>query len=293
MYKGKRKVLMKVLSLALAAGMSVSGLPVSALAAETADAEVQEEAVVETETAIEPAEDSDETQEAEVPSEVEESAPSEVEEAAPSEAEDAAPSEMEEEVSKKEEEEVSAETVEEVLSEEEVPEEEVPTEEKEEQPEESIVVNDAKKAERAEALAKNGDGWDANHEKYYVNGEPVCDTVMEIDGEYYGFDYEGYMERNTMFPIYDEEAERDIYYCATEDGPLVVNGWADMSFGPHYFGEGGRSACGFTQIDGTMYFFASDGRMLTDRIEYNEEDGITYEIGYDGIAKPISTSNGW
>ena len=293
MYKGKRKVLMKVLSLALAAGMSVSGLPVSALAAETADAEVQEEAVVETETAIEPTEDSDETQEAEVPSEVEEAAPSEVEEAAPSEAEDAAPSEMEEEVSKKEEEEVSAETVEEVLSEEEVPEEEVPTEEKEEQPEESIVVNDAKKAERAEALAKNGDGWDANHEKYYVNGEPVCDTVMEIDGEYYGFDYEGYMERNTMFPIYDEEAERDIYYCATEDGPLVVNGWADMSFGPHYFGEGGRSACGFTQIDGTMYFFASDGRMLTDRIEYNEEDGITYEIGYDGIAKPISTSNGW
>ena len=273
--------------------MSVSGLPVSALAAETADAEVQEEAVVETETAIEPTEDSDETQEAEVPSEVEEAAPSEVEEAAPSEAEDAAPSEMEEEVSKKEEEEVSAETVEEVLSEEEVPEEEVPTEEKEEQPEESIVVNDAKKAERAEALAKNGDGWDANHEKYYVNGEPVCDTVMEIDGEYYGFDYEGYMERNTMFPIYDEEAERDIYYCATEDGPLVVNGWADMSFGPHYFGEGGRSACGFTQIDGTMYFFASDGRMLTDRIEYNEEDGITYEIGYDGIAKPISTSNGW
>ena len=192
MYKGKRKVLMKVLSLALAAGMSVSGLPVSALAAETADADVQEEAVVEPETAIEPAEDSHETQEAEVPSEVEEAAPSEVEEAAPSEAEDAAPSEMEEEVSKKEEEEV--------------PEEEVPAEEKEEQPEESIVVNDAKKAERAEAPAKNGDGWDANHEKYYVNGEPVCDTVMEIDGEYYGFDYEGYMERNTMFPIYDEEA---------------------------------------------------------------------------------------
>lgn len=55
MYKGKRKVLMKVLSLALAAGMSVSGLPVSALAAETADAEVQEESVVETETATEPA----------------------------------------------------------------------------------------------------------------------------------------------------------------------------------------------------------------------------------------------
>ena len=52
MYKGKRKVLMKVLSLALAAGMSVSGLPVSALAAETADADVQEEAVVEPETAI-------------------------------------------------------------------------------------------------------------------------------------------------------------------------------------------------------------------------------------------------
>ena len=285
MYKGKRKVLMKVLSLALAAGMSVSGLPVSALAAETADAEVQEESVVETETAIEPAEDSDETQEAEVPSEVEEAASSEVEEAASSE--------VEQEVTEEAEEEVPAETVEKVPSEEEVPEEEVPAEENDELPEESFVVNDAKKAEGAEALAKNGDGWDANHEKYYVNGEPVCDTVMEINGEYYGFDYEGYMERNTMFPIYDEEAERDIYYCATEDGPLVVNGWADMSFGPHYFGEGGRSACGFTQINGTMYFFASDGNMLTDRIEYNEEDGITYEIGHDGVAKPVSTSNGW
>ena len=45
MYKGKRKVLMKVLSLALAAGMSISGLPVSALAAETAAPALQEEAL--------------------------------------------------------------------------------------------------------------------------------------------------------------------------------------------------------------------------------------------------------
>ena len=250
MYKGKRKVLMKVLSLALAAGMSVSGLPVSALAAETADADVQAEAVVETETATEPAEDSVETQEAEVPSEVEEAASSEVEEAASSEVEQEVTEEAEEEASEKTEEEVPAETVEEVPSEEEVPEEEVPeeeapTEENEELPEESIVVNDAKKAEGPVVLAKNGDGWDANHEKYYVNGEPVCDTVMEINGEYYGFDYEGYMERNTMFPIYDEEAGRDIYYCATEDGPLVVNGWADMSFGPHYFGVGCVDVCHF------------------------------------------------
>ena len=97
MYKGKRKVLMKVLSLALAAGMSVSGLTVSALAAETADADVQEEALIEPETAIEPAEDSNETQEAEAPAEAEEAAPAEVEEVA-EEVEEEVPAETEEKV---------------------------------------------------------------------------------------------------------------------------------------------------------------------------------------------------
>ena len=154
MYKGKRKVLMKVLSLALAAGMSVSGLTVSALAAETADADVQEEALIEPETAIEPAEDSNETQEAQAPAEVEE----------------AASSEVEQEVNEEVEEEVPAEA------------EEVPAEEKEELPEENIIVDAAKEVEQAEDLAKEGAAKDSETsivDPYFIDG-----WLREIDGVY-------------------------------------------------------------------------------------------------------------
>ena len=225
---------MKVLSLALAAGMGISGLPVSALAAEISDADVQTEVVVEPETAIEPAEDSDETQEAEVPSEVEEAASSEVGEAASSEVEQEVTEEAEEEASEKAEEEVPAETVEEVPSEEEVP-EEVPEEEKEELPEESIVVNAAEEVEQAQDLAKGGAAQSS--ETPLVGPEFIDAGIIEIDGVYYGF-YDGIIYNQLFCVTGGGPMGVDRFYCASEDGSIVINDWRQSEYGYwYYFGE--------------------------------------------------------
>ena len=237
MYKGKRKVLMKVLSLALAAGMGISGLPVSALAADTADADVQEEAVVEPETAIEPAEDSDETQEAQAPAEVEE----------------AASSEVEQEVTEEAQEEVPAETVEEVPSEEEVPAEEVPEEEKEELPEESIVVNAAEEVEQAQDLAKRGAAQSS--ETPLVGPEFIDAGIIEIDGVYYGF-HDGIIYNQLFHYETGGIVSTEYYYCTSEDGSIVINDWRQSEYGYwYYFGEDGQAACGLTQINGSTYYF--------------------------------------
>ena len=303
MYKGKRKVLMKVLSLALAAGMGISGLPVSALAAETADAVAQEEAVVETETAIEPAEDSDETQEAQAPAEVEEAASSEVEQEVTEEAE--------EEASEKAEEEVPAETVEEVPSEEEVP-EEVPEEEKEELPEESIVVNAAEEVEQAQDLAKGGAAQSS--ETPLVGPEFIDAGIIEIDGVYYGF-HDGIIYNQLFCVTGGGPMGVDRFYCASEDGSIVINDWRQSEYGYwYYFGEDGQAACGLTQINGsTYYFYISDAggwheynpyhyswyndpsnrALCTVGVVYNEENDTSYLTADEGVATALDTTEGW
>ena len=288
MYKGKRKMLMKVLSLALAAGMSISGLPVSALATDTADADVQEEAVVEPETAIEPAEDSDETQEAEVPAEVEE----------------AASSEVEQEVNEEVEEEVPAEA------------EEVPAEEKEELPEENIIVDAAKEVEQAEDLAKGGAAKDSETSlvaPYFIDG-----WTREIDGVYYGVNDDGIIYNQLFHYETGGIVSTEYYYCTSEDGSIVINDWRHCDYyGDEYwfyFDEDGQAACGFTQIDGTLYYFYEGGyyywnehnpyhydkfidhfnrALCTAGVVYNEENGISYLTADDGVAKALDITEGW
>ena len=286
MYKGKRKVLMKVLSLALAAGMSVSGLTVSALAAETADADVQEEALIEPETAIEPAEDSNETQEAQAPAEVEE----------------AASSEVEQEVNEEVEEEVPAEA------------EEVPAEEKEELPEENIVVDAAKEVEQAEDLAKEGAAKDSETsivDPYFIDG-----WLREIDGVYYGVNDDGIIYNQLFCFNAGGPMSVDQFYCASEDGSIVISDWRHCEYYGEeywfYFGEDGQAACGFTQIDGLMYYFYDDSyyqeynpyhydrysrslnrALCTVGVVYNEENDTSYLTADDGVATAIDITEGW
>ena len=282
MYKGKRKVLMKVLSLALAAGMGISGLPVSALAADTADADVQEEAVVEPETAIEPAEDSDETQEAQAPAEVEEAASSVVEQ------------EVTEEMEEK------------------VPAEEVPAEEEEELPEESIIVDAAEEVEQAQDLAKGGAAQSS--ETPLVGPEFIDAGIIEIDGVKYGVDGDGFIY-NQLFCVQGGPMTEDSFYCASEDGSIVINDWRQSQYGGwYYFGEDGQAACGFTQIDGSMYYFYEGGyyywsehnpyhydRFINHSIRalctvgavYDEENDTSYLIADDGVATALDITEGW
>ena len=320
MYKGKRKVLMKVLSLALAAGMSVSGLPVSALAAETADADVQEEALIEPETAIEPAEDSNETQEAEAPAEAEEAAPAEVEEVAEeaeeealAEAEEAAPAE-EEEVAEEAAEEVPAETEEKVPSEEERA-DEASAEEKQELPEESIIVDAKEEVVRAEVHANKGAA--KNSETPLVSAEFIQGWTTVIDGVSYGTDGENII-CNQLFYVQGGRMSEDYFYCASEDGSIVVNDWRYHEYGDEeywfYFGQDGQAACGFTQIGGSMYYFYesennslyeempyhynrfnwhANRELCTSGVVYNKENDTSYLISENGAATAIDKTEGW
>lgn len=75
MYKGKTRLAARLLSIVLAAGMSVSGVSVSALAAEVSEEPAQQETVVTQEAAEEPEaapaaeEENEEVMEADVPAE--------------------------------------------------------------------------------------------------------------------------------------------------------------------------------------------------------------------------------
>lgn len=142
------------------------------------------------------------------------------------------------------------------------------------------------------------EGWnELGGEKYYVvDGEPICEEVRLIDGDWYGFNYDGRMFRDMRFELYN--GENYCYYCASSEGPLYVNAWVYEYYGEddestYYYGEGGVGVNGLLEIGGKLHVF-ENGYMFTDTV-YTDESGETYSIDKDGVATKmeIPTEDGW
>ena len=89
------------------------------------------------------------------------------------------------------------------------------------------------------------DGWHQDSDgncMYVKDGAYLTDTVAEINGNYYGFDYNGIMYADTYFDLWDSESQRWVYYRAKSDGSLYVNEWyfqdEDSHMAPYYYGGG-------------------------------------------------------
>ena len=142
------------------------------------------------------------------------------------------------------------------------------------------------------------DGWHQDSDgncMYVKDGAYLTDTVAEINGNYYGFDYNGIMYTDTYFDLWDSESQRWVYYRAKSDGSLYVNEWyfqdEDSHMAPYYYGGDAKAYSGLHEIDGTQYYFSGSGQVCRNQ-GVTTEDGETYYCDTNGKATKVE-NNGW
>ena len=273
MHKRNRSILMRVLSVVIAAGISISGLPAGAMAAETT-------AEIETETAS-------------ATEEVAEEATGQQTETA-QESEEAAEEEAVEEVT----EDATEETTEEASESGQEIEADQETESGQETGDNTMpsLQGENDISEEGEALAKDAevpDGWyyEGDDTYYYIDGEPVIEAVINVYGSYYGFGYDGRLIKNTELVLQGDEGP--IIYRAKANGELYVNTWYWNESGEYwsYYGEGGIAACDeLKEIDGVLYAFR--GTCLQIGGTFVDGDDV-YLVDENGVARLREDKNGW
>ena len=140
------------------------------------------------------------------------------------------------------------------------------------------------------------DGWcqdDDGNITYIKGGELVQNQVLEIDGNYYGFDENGILYVNQSFNMYKSDNGVDyvmVCYRAKEDGSLYVNEWYTNQLGNHYYyGQKGEGYSGLHEVDGKTYYF-SWGKVCTNQCV--SENGKSYYCDPEGSVSDIS-GDGW
>lgn len=135
---------------------------------------------------------------------------------------------------------------------------------------------------------------------YYVkDGQLVQNEFLTVDGQTYYMNYNGVMETNTEFSIYDSDSDRTCYYRVDKDGHLV-KGWfryneSDTDW--YYYDENGVKAEGLQNLNGTTYYFKNDydgnGEMVANQAVVI--DGTFYYFGSNGALekKDNIEKDGW
>ena len=95
---------------------------------------------------------------------------------------------------------------------------------------------------------------------YYIDGSRALDTILEIDGDYYYFDWVGIMSHYGFHKMSIEGVEQTIY--AKTDGKLARNEWIKGSWKDYYYFSDDLTMVSNTiyTIDGEQYGFMEDGR---------------------------------
>ena len=102
-------------------------------------------------------------------------------------------------------------------------------------------------------------GWVEQAEgKYYFTEDGMQTGKAEIDGALYCFGKDGIL-------ITEPFREGDDRYFPGEDGALRINQWIREDYGTYYAGKDGKAVAGKQDIDGTVYLFGSDGRLIRNR----------------------------
>ena len=141
------------------------------------------------------------------------------------------------------------------------------------------------------AVSEGENGWVEEDGKkyYYVNGEKVKQTVMLIDGEYYGFATDGRLYVSSTFSAWNSGKSKYIYHRADKNGVLLRSTWYDNGSSLYYFDEHSDGLDGICKVEGTEYLF--DAGVLV-RNNSTTIDGTAYAGDSEG--KPVKLKkNGW
>ena len=106
-------------------------------------------------------------------------------------------------------------------------------------------------------------GWNEEHTQYYVDGDPLYATVYEIDGDLYGFDWNGYVYTDTEFSFYNSSLGVNQTYLAKESGILYREEWDE--YDRYYLADGARAQECLVELDGQMYGFDDYGHIYKDQ----------------------------
>jgi len=156
------------------------------------------------------------------------------------------------------------------------------------------IINDAGVAAEVPA----GNGWKSSGGvwAYVKNGEFVIDRVIGIGGAYYGFDYSGFMQKDTDFAArHDVSGHTEwAYFRARADGTLYTNQWYQSDEGDWYhYGPDGATHDGIVTLGGRQYAFGYDGHLLYEGAVYDETGKTNYVVDKDGIVHSIGNKDGW
>lgn len=138
------------------------------------------------------------------------------------------------------------------------------------------------------------DGWVTNDDgtkSYYKDGSMLWGSIAEIDGKYYGFDYDGIMYADTEFSLCYTDIDNNMttyYYRAKTDGSLYCGEFYITDEGMAYYKDDCRmQEYGLFTVNGKTYYSAWDGK-LTKFGTVIKWDGEAYYICYDGTVEKFS-----
>lgn len=134
------------------------------------------------------------------------------------------------------------------------------------------------------------------------DGSLINSGVYQYNGAYYYFYPNGQLSRNMSNTVYGSPTYA---VRSRDDGSLIVNNWYyETDYGEkYYYGAQGKSASGFTTVDGKNYYFANYGKLMCNTAEtiggnvYIFEENGTYSVAdadgwYDAGTKRYYISNG-
>ena len=157
------------------------------------------------------------------------------------------------------------------------------------------------KAQDVRIQADPDDGWNEDHSQYFEGGSAVTDVVRQIDGNWYGFDWNGNVYQDTTFYLngnYYRAKMDQTLYCAewyTEQGDYD---WETDTYGERrYYYQSDCTAPQYTllTVDGYQYYFTYAGEAETSRVMDFSSDKKLLFINKDGKAtvKNYPTKDDW